>query len=93
VLERAGEEVGEDVGAGLLLERLAHLLAAEHVVAVRGVDPRQVVERAVGAAVAIRDRRAVVALERRLDRRADPLRAVVEQGGHRHDLDVPAAAA
>ena len=34
VLERAREEVGEEVRAGLLVERRAHLLVREHVVAV-----------------------------------------------------------
>ena len=54
VLEGAGQEVGEEVRAGLLGQRRGHLLAREDVVAVRAGQPGQPerVERAVGAAVA-----------------------------------------
>src|SRR3954451_17146593 len=57
VLERPGEEVGQEVGAGLLLERGAHLVAGEDVVAVLAVEAveAELVERAVGAAVAVRE--------------------------------------
>jgi hypothetical protein len=39
VLERAREEIGQEVSARLVGERRAHLLAREHVVAVLAFEP------------------------------------------------------
>src|SRR5205085_1602642 len=41
VLERAGQEVGEEVRTGLLLQRGTHLRIREHVVAILAVKPRK----------------------------------------------------
>ena len=98
VLEGAGQEVGQEVGAGLLGRRGGDLVAREDVVAVlaaQALEP-ELVEAAVGAAVAVGEDDAVVAVAQvagqPLDLLGDPLGAVVQQRGHGHDVDVPAAA-
>ncbi len=64
VLERAGQEVGQEVSPRLVGQRRRDLLAGEHVVAVVAGQPRQseLVQRAAGAAVGIGERDHVVAL-------------------------------
>src|SRR4051812_46925335 len=103
VLERAREEVGEEVRPGLLRERLRNLVAREDVVAVlaaQALDARAVergVERAVRPAAPVGAREAVVALTQRVDaladRRRDLVRPVVQQRRHRVQVDAPAAPA
>ena len=92
VLERARQEVGEEVRAGLLLERGLRVLARQHVVAVRALEPRDVaehlVERAVGAAVGVRHRHDVIALQHLPDGRRDQLGPVVQQRGQRLHLHI-----
>jgi hypothetical protein len=62
-LEGSGQEVGQEVRAGLLGERVGDLLAPEHVVAVIGIDALhpEGIERAVGPAVPVGHRDGVVA--------------------------------
>ena len=80
-VERAHEEVGQVVDAGLML-----LEAAEDPVTVRPGEARELVERAAGAAVRVADEIDVVA-----ERVADALRAVVQLGRQRLHVEVPAA--
>src|SRR3954471_15291773 len=103
VLERAREEVRQEVGARLVGERGARGVAAEHLVAVIAGEPAHAralehrVERAVGAAVRIGDGEHVIVAgqpcELRLDRGGNALGPVVEQRRERVDVDRPAAPA
>src|SRR2546428_566113 len=90
-VERAHEEVGQEIRAGLLGERLVHGLPRKEVVAVVALEPREAVERAAGAAVGVSDSDLLVAAGELLDRGRDPLGPVVQLRRQRHDLDVPAA--
>src|SRR5262249_11791016 len=91
VLERPGQEVGEEVRARLLLQRLANFLPREHVVAVIARQPREPepIQRAVRAAFPVRERHDVPTGRGLGHRGSDPLRAVVQQRRHRDDVQVP----
>jgi hypothetical protein len=95
----ARQEVGQEVRPRLLVQRHLDLVAGEHVVAVLALEPlaAQVVERAVGAAVAVGEHDAVVARAQlgseRFHRGCDPLRPVVQRRGDREKVDRPVAPA
>ncbi len=102
--ERLHQEVGEQVGAGLVgEERLDPAGPGVHVVAVQPLEPPQpepladLVERAVGAAVGVPDRHRVVRRAQRLgqplDLAGDLLRLVVQQRRQRVHVDRPAVLA
>ena len=81
-VERADEEIGQVVRAGLVLH------PAEELVAVGAGQARQVVERSARPAIGIGDD---VSLGR-VDGGTDPLGPVVQLGRQRPHLDLPAAA-
>ena len=74
VLEGAREEVGEEVGARLGGHRLGDLLAREDVVAVLAAQAleAELVERAVGPAVAVAQHDPVVTLAQIVDQLSFP---------------------
>ena len=87
-VEAADEEVGQVVGAGIVVRERA----GEELVAVGALEPRAARRARPGAAVGVRDDR-VGPGGRRVDRSADPLGPVVQLGRQRTHLELPAAPA
>src|SRR5262249_1970153 len=90
LVERTHEEVRQEVGAGLLLHELAHLVPREDAVAVGAVGADEAVERTARPAVGVGQHDVIIS-RRRGDCRRDPLRAAVQLGRQGADVEVPAA--